>query len=82
MGRAGGSKMLFLRALLAFLALPGLVAFAAPLLLIWPRPLHAAFRASGLAVLAVGVVYCGASGTSMYPAAVLSRRGIRRDISW
>jgi hypothetical protein len=48
--------MLFLRALLAFLALPGLVAFAAPLLLIWPRPLHAAFRASGLAVLPVGVV--------------------------
>jgi protein-S-isoprenylcysteine O-methyltransferase Ste14 len=45
-----------LRALLAFLALPGLVAFAAPPLLIWPEPLHATFRTSGLAVLALGTV--------------------------
>jgi protein-S-isoprenylcysteine O-methyltransferase Ste14 len=48
--------MLVLRAMLAFLALPGLVAFAAPLLLIWPRPLHTAFSGSGFAVLAIGVV--------------------------
>jgi protein-S-isoprenylcysteine O-methyltransferase Ste14 len=54
--REAGSKILFLRAVLAFLALPGLVAFAAPLLLIWPRPLDTAFRASGLAPLAMGII--------------------------
>jgi protein-S-isoprenylcysteine O-methyltransferase Ste14/pimeloyl-ACP methyl ester carboxylesterase len=44
-----------LRALLAFLALPGLVAFAAPLLLVWPRVREGSFNALALALLAPGV---------------------------
>ena len=40
--------MLFLRALLAFVALPGVVAFALPALLLDPRPWARPFLAAGL----------------------------------
>jgi protein-S-isoprenylcysteine O-methyltransferase Ste14/pimeloyl-ACP methyl ester carboxylesterase len=46
--------MLF-RALLAFLALPGLVAFAAPLLIAWPRVREGSFNALALILLVPGI---------------------------
>jgi protein-S-isoprenylcysteine O-methyltransferase Ste14/pimeloyl-ACP methyl ester carboxylesterase len=45
----------WIRALLAFLALPGIVAFAVPLLLIWPAPVTRIPRTIGLIVLITGV---------------------------
>ena len=45
----------WIRALLAFLALPGIVAFAVPLLLIWPAPMMRSPRTIGLIVLILGV---------------------------
>ena len=47
--------MLFLKALFAFLVLPGVVAFAIPLLLLAP-PLPAPFSTSGAAIVAAGIV--------------------------
>lgn len=47
------SRNLFWRALFAFLALPGMVAFVVPWLL---RPRPTEFRAAGLPVLAAGIV--------------------------
>lgn len=44
------------RAILAFLALPGLVAFAVPLLLIRPPGNHLGFASSGLLLLVPGLV--------------------------
>jgi pimeloyl-ACP methyl ester carboxylesterase/protein-S-isoprenylcysteine O-methyltransferase Ste14 len=44
----------WIRALLAFLALPGIVAFAVPLLLIWPAPVTRPPRTLGLIVLITG----------------------------
>src|SRR5688572_27011025 len=43
------------RALLAFIALPGLVAFVAPLLLAWPDTGEASFRTIALVPLLAGV---------------------------
>lgn len=45
----------WIRALLAFLALPGIVAFAVPLLMIWPAPIMRSPRTIGLFVLSTGV---------------------------
>jgi protein-S-isoprenylcysteine O-methyltransferase Ste14/pimeloyl-ACP methyl ester carboxylesterase len=46
----------FLRALAAFLALPGVIAFAVPLLIAWPAPRdHAAFHVLGLVPLLAGI---------------------------
>ena len=47
---------LFWRALVAFLALPGMVAFAVPLLWLAPRPLDRTFDLWGLVPLTLGVV--------------------------
>jgi protein-S-isoprenylcysteine O-methyltransferase Ste14/pimeloyl-ACP methyl ester carboxylesterase len=44
-----------LRALLAFVALPGLVAFVAPLLLAWPRVREGSFNALALVLLIPGI---------------------------
>jgi protein-S-isoprenylcysteine O-methyltransferase Ste14/pimeloyl-ACP methyl ester carboxylesterase len=52
---------MLLRALLAFLALPGLVAFAVPLLIAWPRVRAGAFNPFALVVLVPGItllVWC------------------------
>jgi protein-S-isoprenylcysteine O-methyltransferase Ste14/pimeloyl-ACP methyl ester carboxylesterase len=46
---------MFLRALTAFLALPGLAAFVAPLLLAWPRVREGAFSALALVLLIPGI---------------------------
>src|SRR5262245_53791551 len=46
---------MLLRALLAFLALPGLVAFVAPLLIAWPRVREGAFNALALVLLIPGI---------------------------
>ena len=46
---------MLLRALLAFIALPGLVAFVAPLLLAWPRVRGGPFNAIALVLLIPGV---------------------------
>ena len=46
---------MLLRALLAFIALPGLVAFVAPLLLAWPRVRSGPFNAIALVLLIPGV---------------------------
>src|SRR5688572_7068634 len=46
---------LLLRALLAFLTLPGLVAFVAPLLLVWPRVREGSFNALALLLLIPGI---------------------------
>jgi protein-S-isoprenylcysteine O-methyltransferase Ste14 len=51
--RMSESRNLFWRALIAFLVLPGTVAFVVPWLL---RPQSAAFRVSGLPVLVLGIV--------------------------
>ena len=48
--------MLLLRALLAFLALPGIIAFVVPLWLIAPRTQYASFRVAGLVLLIPGLV--------------------------
>jgi protein-S-isoprenylcysteine O-methyltransferase Ste14/pimeloyl-ACP methyl ester carboxylesterase len=45
---------MLLRALLAFLALPGLVAFAIPLLIAWPRAREGSFNALALILLVPG----------------------------
>jgi len=45
---------LFWQSLLAFLALPGVVAFAIPLLVLAPRPLTGRFAAAGAPVVGVG----------------------------
>lgn len=49
--------MLFWRALFAFLVLPGMVAFAVPLLLVAPRGLDREFNSLGLVPLTAGVVF-------------------------
>src|SRR4029453_15551601 len=52
---------MLLRALLAFLALPGLVAFAAPLLIAWPRVRSGPFHSIALILLIPGItllVWC------------------------
>jgi protein-S-isoprenylcysteine O-methyltransferase Ste14 len=46
----------FVRAVLAFLALPGLVAFALPALLVWPEPVTRPPRLLGLFPFVTGVV--------------------------
>ena len=46
---------MLLRALLAFLVLPGLVAFAIPLLIAWPRVREASFNALALILLVPGI---------------------------
>jgi protein-S-isoprenylcysteine O-methyltransferase Ste14/pimeloyl-ACP methyl ester carboxylesterase len=46
---------MLLRALLAFLALPGLVAFAVPLLIAWPRVREGPFNALALVFLIPGI---------------------------
>lgn len=46
---------MIVRALLAFLALPGLVAFVAPLLIAWPRVREGSFNALALILLVPGV---------------------------
>src|SRR4029453_18716735 len=46
---------MLLRALLAFLALPGLVAFAAPLLIAWPRVRSGPFHSIALVLLIPGI---------------------------
>jgi protein-S-isoprenylcysteine O-methyltransferase Ste14/pimeloyl-ACP methyl ester carboxylesterase len=46
---------MLLRALLAFLALPGLVAFVVPLLIAWPRVREGSFNALALIVLVPGI---------------------------
>lgn len=51
--------MLALRALLAFLTLPGVVAFVVPLLVFAPAIPPGGFRAVGIVVLAVGVMILG-----------------------
>src|SRR5262245_13273977 len=43
------------RALLAFVALPGLVAFVVPLLIAWPRAREGAFNALALVLLIPGI---------------------------
>jgi protein-S-isoprenylcysteine O-methyltransferase Ste14/pimeloyl-ACP methyl ester carboxylesterase len=43
------------RALLAFLALPGLVAFVGPLLIVWPRAREGSFGALALVLLVPGI---------------------------
>lgn len=45
---------LLLRALIAFLALPGVVAFLAPLLILWATGAHAPTHPLGLVVLVLG----------------------------
>ena len=50
---------MFLRALFAFLVLPGIVAFAVPLLAFAPRAPATGFSLAGGVVLAVGVVILG-----------------------
>jgi protein-S-isoprenylcysteine O-methyltransferase Ste14 len=50
-------RMLFWRALLAFLALPGMVAFAVPLLAFAPRGLDRSFSPIGLVPLAAGIIF-------------------------
>lgn len=50
------SSGLFLRALIAFLALPGVVAFLVPLTLFKPRDGSGAFKMDGIAMLAAGCV--------------------------
>jgi protein-S-isoprenylcysteine O-methyltransferase Ste14 len=51
--------MLFLRALLAFLACPGLVAFAVPLLVFRPSAPQEGFHIAGVIMLAVGFAILG-----------------------
>jgi protein-S-isoprenylcysteine O-methyltransferase Ste14/pimeloyl-ACP methyl ester carboxylesterase len=46
---------MFLRALSAFLVLPGLIAFAVPLLIAWPRVREGSFNALALVLLIPGV---------------------------
>jgi protein-S-isoprenylcysteine O-methyltransferase Ste14 len=48
--------MLFLRALLAFLALPGMVAFVVPLLIFRRGPLQDGVHPAGIIVLTAGIV--------------------------
>ncbi len=46
---------MLIRALLAFLALPGLVAFAAPLFMAWPRVREGSFNPIALVLLVPGI---------------------------
>ena len=62
---------MFLRALLAFLVLPGVVAFAVPVLLFAPDLPLGGFRLAGLALLSVGLLILGWCVRDFY---VLGRR--------
>jgi protein-S-isoprenylcysteine O-methyltransferase Ste14 len=59
---------LFLRALLAFLALPGMVAFVVPLLLLTPRARRAWVDPWGAAPLALGLVVLASTVREFYVA--------------
>ena len=50
---------MFLRALLAFLVLPGMVAFAVPLLAFSPSTPPGGFRPAGAVVLGIGILILG-----------------------
>jgi protein-S-isoprenylcysteine O-methyltransferase Ste14 len=56
---AGQTRRVFLRALVAFLALPGVVAFAIPLFAFRRDRSLSEFTATGAAVLAIGIVILG-----------------------
>lgn len=57
---------LFVRAAIAFLALPGMVAFAVPLLLIAPPAQRTALEPWGIAPLAVGMLVLGLTVREFY----------------